>query len=257
MLNSDRISAKINDGSWGSLENTGLSGHGWISKLGSIDGRAFCNSQNTLARRNTNGTWTDISPTGISVVNFNTFTVHLGRLYFWYHASDSTEFVASANYGDDWDEPREKYTETDTYLLVSTIPINSTSTDYGTRTFQAIMLATGTETPYNVVVGVIEPAVPVVPVPLTPADTAVVDKDNISFTWDTLGDSGTIHIQISESAGFGTIAYETSTTGIASRPHLVRVLPTTGESDSSQTELGAIIRKSLASRQRQSLAHRL
>ena len=86
----DKMRARLNNnGTWEGAEDTGLAGHGWVAKLGAVDGRAILNSRNQIARRNLDGSWTNITPDPAPpIVNFNTWTVRDGRIYFWYHENE-------------------------------------------------------------------------------------------------------------------------------------------------------------------------
>jgi hypothetical protein len=204
--NGNRMSARVNiTGVWGGLEDTGLAGHGWVAKLGAVDGRAILNSQNTMARRDTDGLWTDITPPDIPAVNFNTWSYKNSRIYSWYYEGGDIKYRASRNYGDSWGQPVTKYAEENSDLLVSTIPINSKSDTYGGREYHATIWRVGGEAPYEIMMGVKEVVVVIRPEILSPESGAGGQPLSLDIAWESAGDGRYYHLQIATDSEFSNL----------------------------------------------------
>ena len=136
--------------------------------------------------------------------------------------SNKIKYIATANYGDSWSAPVTKYEQVNSDLIVSTIPINSNSTDYGAREFHAVIWRVGTEEPYSVYAGVKDVIGVVIPPEITsPSDGSEDVATDVTISWDKRGEGGTTTLQIATDANFSTLVV--NETGIAGESHQVNL----------------------------------
>jgi hypothetical protein len=154
----DRISARVYDGSWGDIEDTGLPRHGWTSNITvGTDGIALVNSQTSVARRNPDGSWTDVTPSSIEESNFNSLSSAHGIARFWYLKNNEIMYKSTADNGTTWSNERSTgWSDATLSMFVATTPVHSNSTDFGDREFHSVLWRQGEEGNYAVFAGIDE-----------------------------------------------------------------------------------------------------
>ena len=122
--------------------------------------------------------------------------------------SNKIKYIATANIGDSWGSPVTKYEIADSDLIVSTIPINSSSTDYGARDYHAVLWRVGEIEPYDVYAGVIGVVIP--PEITSPPDEGEDVATDVTISWDKHGEGGTSTLQVATDPGFNTVVVNES-----------------------------------------------
>jgi hypothetical protein len=170
-------------------------------------GIVMLNTNNTVARRNLDGTWTVVSPSDMLTEFYNTLTVVDGKVRLWDRSGDGIRYRETEDYGASWGPVTTKW------LFEKADLFNSTNsyTDQGDH--HSLVWITGDryEYPKKLMMG-LEGTIdtPPAPVLVSPSNGAQDIPVNGFLTWDDVDEAIWYRIQLSELPEFSSIIVDQS-----------------------------------------------
>jgi hypothetical protein len=158
-----RLSARLwtagadpfSEGTLGSLENTGLASEGArLSVVSPAQGIALVNSNQNVARRNSNGSWENVNPPlGLQQTFWNSMSMSDGVVRLWdIDADKNVRYRQTANNGTNWSGITTKY------ILGNAVQINASQVNNNSGNHHSILIATGStgafDPPFNLISGI-------------------------------------------------------------------------------------------------------
>jgi hypothetical protein len=170
-------------------------------------GIVMLNTNNTVARRNPDGTWTVVSPSDMLTEFYNTLTVVDGKVRLWDRSGDGIRYRETEDYGATWGPVTTKW------LFEKADLFNSTNsyTDQGDH--HSLVWITGDryEYPKTLMMG-FEGTIDTPPAPLlvSPSNGAQDVPINELLTWDEVDAAIWYQVQLSELPDFSSIVVDQS-----------------------------------------------
>jgi hypothetical protein len=204
-----RMSARVWEaGDMGEIENTGLSGSSTGSSVITLpSGTVFINSGTSLSRRNTNGTYTNISPFGMEETNFNSLSTDGTDIRIWDYSNGNIRFRESTDGGNTWSLVMNQWSAPDL--------VNFSATQgKGSHGVHHSLLWSLGSSPFDIFAGVLG-SVPVPQPPLlaSPQDGEEDVSISPTLTWEPAKVVGTYNVQLSDDPDFTSLLVDE--TGVA------------------------------------------
>jgi hypothetical protein len=177
------------------------------SVISPAPGLVMLNTNNTVARRNINGSWTVVTPLGMVTEFYNNLTVADSKVRFWDRSGNSIRYRETSDYGATWGPLTTKWMFDGADLFTSSYSI------FNQGEYHSMLWVIGDryEFPKILMMG-IEGAVEPPPVPLlvTPSN----GEDNIVtsgiLTWSAVEGAVWYHIQVSLVPDFSSTVIDES-----------------------------------------------
>jgi hypothetical protein len=192
------------EGTMGSVEVTGLPRENTRTSLISpSDGVAILNSGTSVARRNADGTWTDVSPGGMLQSSFNTLSVHNGEVRLWDNSGNTLRYKSTTNNGSSWGGLVSTWSSDNLTSFTATHPRNSRGSHH------SLLWRSGASSPYNIVMGIDgDFPDPESPVLISPANNDIDVVIPSTLEWSVVNAAQRYHLQVSEVSNFSTFVYD-------------------------------------------------
>lgn len=190
-------------GNLGPIEHTGLTWHTAATSLVVPESDiALLNSQTQVARRNPDGSWTNVSPGGLIDWEYNSLSAHGNKVRLWSFSSNYLRYKETTDNGTTWSQVFIKWPVNDMLRF-------SASHDAGSQgNHHSLLWSTGTD-PFNVVMGIegdYEMMLLLdVPSLVSPADLSTEVPTEVVLIWNESEGADSYHIQVALDVDFTDI----------------------------------------------------
>jgi fibronectin type 3 domain-containing protein len=197
------------DGSLGPIEITGLSTSAATTSLVvPEEGIALLNRNAEVARRNANGTWEQVDPTGMVTSNWNVLTNVGNAVRIWDFSGSNIRYKETVNNGTTWGDLTTKWSATE-----NVYQINGTHARGSQGSHHSLLWAAGSS-PYDIYIG-IEGSLPLpgAPALVSPANGETDLPEDITFSWNPVALGHTYDVQVAVFSDFSaTVVSESGVT---------------------------------------------
>ncbi len=192
------------EGDLGEIENTTLPNiSSRASFVSTEDGIVLANSQINVARRNTDGSWVDVSPGGLTDSFNNTLTIYSGAIRMWDLNDGNIRYKETTNNGDNWGDLVVKWSDADIQQF------NASQAKGSHGDHHSVLWVTGTgetfDPPFDVYMGIVG-TVPPPPAPsLVYPDNEDIDVPiEVTLRWSEIAAAASYDVQVSDESNFST-----------------------------------------------------
>jgi fibronectin type 3 domain-containing protein len=211
------------EGTLGQIETTPLENESArTSMVSPASNIALLNIDGTVARRNSDGSWTTVTPPGMNTTFWNSMSVKGDTVRIWDIGGSDVRYRQSSNYGDNWGaiisisapgavqavatDPRGSHGDHHSVMWMT-----NTSGDPFTPPFNLFMLLEGT---------VPEPGKPQL---ISPSDGSNNLPKDVTFIWNRIENANSYTLQVSTESDFSTTVVNES--GISDTSRVITDLP--------------------------------
>jgi len=186
------------DGLFGDIEITGLP---YTAPASSVvlpeNGIAMLNSGNTVARRNSDGTWSNVTPGSMTDWSYNSLSAFENRVRLWDVNNGYIRYRETEDQGETWSPISEKWPANNIINFSASLIVSSQGKHH------SLLWSEGTN-PYDIVIGIegeYEPVpVPQKPVLVSPIDGETDIKINPTLKWEKAENADTYTIRVSNNS---------------------------------------------------------
>ena len=169
------------------------------------DNIVLLNSQNKVARRNSDGTWERVDPDEVSIAITNFLTAHNGEVRIWSFSGSDIKFQETQDNGTSWNPLTTKWTSEKEVFT-----INGTHAAGSQGSHHSIIWASG-DSPYDIYMG-IDGTLPLPnpPTLVSPPDGTTDLTKDVTLTWEAAELAHTYDIQVATESDFSSIVLDES-----------------------------------------------
>ncbi len=153
---------------------------------------ALVNVRNMVARRNQNGTWSRVDPTGMNDSHFNVLTTHNGGVRLWDVSGDFIRYRETVDNGSSWGPVTGKWGSTG----VDIYQVNGTHANGSHGSHHSLIWSTG-NLPYDIRMGIEGTAPsPGAPALVSPPNGTKNIKENTTLVWRSIDIAHSYDVQV-------------------------------------------------------------